>query len=449
MPSFLRNVYMFAVWYLSIGPILSALPIPGPIGSFMKLATSANAGPLFVLHGCLVILYTLLFLGDRVTFEQIQKPGTLSQLSIMGVVLPAIMSWMHCSSAITDWDSIGAATVTPIPRAGVLGGDDASLLSTWASPGTMCTRGTSNYKNITTTYRKNLPPVGPQTTEPVFLGTISKVLFDSFGHDPLTDLQTVLYPSPITNDEEEGEKNKGGGGKKNKSGLLIYVHGGGWWTGSIDAAPLSCYLDLVHPMGWNVASIDYRLGKDGWSGEDQIQDVKDVIRHLIKTHKNIVDRTKVVLIGSSAGAHLALLAAYQLGSPTIAGVVAVSPSTSVDIGMGPNSNNNAWMSGWDETLATKRMCEDIDNCNQKMSPLEQISEATTSPPPTVLAHGSDDEYYTIEHSRAMRTKLVKLDVPHIYMEFPLTPHAYETMTPSVATQMTHSALRTLLNKVPF
>ena len=89
--------------------------------------------------------------------------------------------------------------------------------------------------------------------------------------------------------------------------LIVYVHGGGWRLGDRKLCP-----DLkgfAARSGFAMASIDYRL-----SGEAifpaQIEDLKTAIRWLRSNYESFgYDPSRFALWGSSAGGHLAALAA--------------------------------------------------------------------------------------------------------------------------------------------
>ena len=85
--------------------------------------------------------------------------------------------------------------------------------------------------------------------------------------------------------------------------LLVYVHGGAWRAGSKDNVPV---MDLV-ARGYALVSVDYRL-----SGEARfpanVHDIKAAIRFLRANHGDFgIQADKIVILGSSAGGHLAAL----------------------------------------------------------------------------------------------------------------------------------------------
>lgn len=91
---------------------------------------------------------------------------------------------------------------------------------------------------------------------------------------------------------------------------VIWIHGGGWRTGSRindeQAKRLVC-------RGYAVASIDYRLS-DVATFPAQIHDVKAAIRYLRANAATLnLDGARFATFGSSAGGHLAALAATSAG----------------------------------------------------------------------------------------------------------------------------------------
>jgi len=96
---------------------------------------------------------------------------------------------------------------------------------------------------------------------------------------------------------------------------LFFVHGGGWQGGSRDI-----FHSIIHAyrqQGFDCASTDYRL-KDV-TVFDQVADVRTGLDIFTGNLKQRRRPAKVLLIGSSAGAHLALLAglakAEECGAP--------------------------------------------------------------------------------------------------------------------------------------
>ena len=89
--------------------------------------------------------------------------------------------------------------------------------------------------------------------------------------------------------------------------LIIFIHGGGWKRGDKDNATGQQKVAHYHALGYAFASVNYRLVPDA-SVEQQASDVAAAIRWLRGHAAQLgFDPGRVVLMGHSAGAHLAAL----------------------------------------------------------------------------------------------------------------------------------------------
>jgi acetyl esterase/lipase len=88
------------------------------------------------------------------------------------------------------------------------------------------------------------------------------------------------------------------------SPTLIYFHGGGWVAGTKEASSLT-FLPFLD-MGWNVVNVEYRLAKVSLAPA-AVQDALCALRWVHRNGKQYnVDTNRLVLMGNSAGGHLAL-----------------------------------------------------------------------------------------------------------------------------------------------
>jgi len=85
---------------------------------------------------------------------------------------------------------------------------------------------------------------------------------------------------------------------------LVYFHGGGWVAGSKEASSLT-FLPFLD-MGWNVVNVEYRLAKISLAPA-AVQDALCALRWVYRNGKEYnVDTSRLVVMGNSAGGHLAL-----------------------------------------------------------------------------------------------------------------------------------------------
>jgi len=92
-----------------------------------------------------------------------------------------------------------------------------------------------------------------------------------------------------------------------KAPLVLFVHGGGWKRGSKDNAGSRWAPTHFPAQGYAYAAIDYRLVPQA-SVEQQAEDVAHALKFLLERADQLgIDRSRVVLMGHSAGAHLVAL----------------------------------------------------------------------------------------------------------------------------------------------
>ncbi|WP_407276598.1 alpha/beta hydrolase [Halothiobacillus sp. DCM-1] len=89
--------------------------------------------------------------------------------------------------------------------------------------------------------------------------------------------------------------------------LIIFVHGGGWKRGSKDVAASRYAPAHFTQLGYAYAAINYRLVPAA-TVEQQGEDVALALKALLARAGQLgIDRSRVVLMGHSAGAHLVAL----------------------------------------------------------------------------------------------------------------------------------------------
>src|SRR6187399_2781088 len=97
--------------------------------------------------------------------------------------------------------------------------------------------------------------------------------------------------------------------------VIIMIHGGGWNTG--DKADFNEYVDSLKKRepSYAIFNINYRLANTPDLFPVQEQDVKTAVEFINSKRQEYKISDKFVLVGASAGAHLALLQGYKYPSP--------------------------------------------------------------------------------------------------------------------------------------
>ncbi|MHB8575216.1 MAG: alpha/beta hydrolase fold domain-containing protein [Dehalococcoidia bacterium] len=202
---------------------------------------------------------------------------------------------------------------------------------------------------------------------------------------------------------------------------LLLVHGGGWRMG--ERAMMRDYGVRFAAAGFVCIAPEYRLTPESpWPA--QIEDVKAAIRWTRAHNGELqIDDARIAALGSSAGAHLVLLAAGTPGlagyagsggsetsDDTLAAVIAIFPPTVFHVGEQRTrgaSPAKALMGDAEEAEAARLA-----------SPLTHVRPEF---PPTLLLHGSADKVVPPSASIVMYEALVAAGVPvelHMYAEQP-------------------------------
>jgi acetyl esterase/lipase len=190
--------------------------------------------------------------------------------------------------------------------------------------------------------------------------------------------------------------------------ILIHLHGGRFHAGlgakSFYARPL---LVEFARQGWICISANYRL-KPGAVFPDYLVDVKKVIAWARQHASEYgADPSVVLVAGSSAGAHLAAMAALT-------------------------PNDHRFQPGFEraDTSVAAAVClygyyGPVDRDRQPLpsSPLDYLHE---SAPPFLIAHGDQDTYVPVEQARDLTTRLRDIsESPVVYAELPGAQHSFD------------------------
>lgn len=215
-----------------------------------------------------------------------------------------------------------------------------------------------------------------------------------------------------------------------KHPALVMIHGGGWQGGSRqDYADFNFYMAA---RGYTVIAITYRFAPQ-YQFPVQLADVQAAL-NFIQTHaaEYEVDRDRLVMMGRSAGAHLALLAAYQPQAVPIRAVVSYYGPTDLIKGYQdlphPDPINvrallEAFMGGPPGTLLTQY---------RQASP---VYAERSFFPPTLLIYGQRDHIVKAVFGQQLFDRLQTSNNPTVYLEIPWAEHAFDAVFNGVSNQL--------------
>ena len=201
--------------------------------------------------------------------------------------------------------------------------------------------------------------------------------------------------------------------------VIVYIHGGSWIRGDKKEFPLMLVNELAGKRKYVVASINYRLVKEGKNiFPSQIDDVKKALAFLrAKAGEWKYDTTSFALMGASAGAHLALLYAYGYDSLK-------QVKTVVDI-FGPTDLSDKLIrsKGTESNAIIENFLATNDTAAQivkEASPLFHLNKRTGVP--TLIFHGTGDELVPVSQSEKLYAQLKSLQIPSSLELYPGEKH---------------------------
>ncbi len=208
---------------------------------------------------------------------------------------------------------------------------------------------------------------------------------------------------------------------KSKLPLILFIHGGAWRSGSKTAGrqPLESY---VNSGDYVCASIGYRLSQEAtWPA--QLHDCKAAIRFLYAhADKYQIDPTKTIVIGTSAGGHLASMVSVTGNNPTMEGKLGkhLDQHSRVTGGIsyfGPTDfqKMDDFPSNIEHNAANSPESQLIGAPIQQVPARTQAANSITyideDDPPLICIHGSHDRLVPFNQSILLYNALKKAGVP--------------------------------------
>lgn len=238
--------------------------------------------------------------------------------------------------------------------------------------------------------------------------------------------------------------------------VVLVVHGGGWSTGT--KGETSLFSRRLADHGYAVFDVDYRTApQPNWRAA--VGDVKCAIGW-VKAHAGApewnLDPSRITLLGRSAGAHLALLAAYTPGDPalppscdapdtTVESVVDLYGPTDLAWGYAHPSNPSVYDSRARETAFIGGSPETHAALYRQLSPNERVTPAS---PRTLLIHGGRDQIVAKQNSDLLADKLHDAGVRYETLFIPYARHGFDFVFGGLSEQIVETVLLRFLDDRP-
>lgn len=218
-------------------------------------------------------------------------------------------------------------------------------------------------------------------------------------------------------------------------GLILFIHGGAWISGDKEgykgALEVAC-----NDLGYAAAAINYRYLSESVSLHDIADDIGSALAKIksVGSEKGI-NINKVLLTGSSAGAHLSMFYAYsRKDTAPITPVAVVSNCGPTDLSddnfyynsdLGVNSELGSFadianlfsFAGEESFTYENRVL--VKQALLKVSPIYYVNADTV---PTVINHGKKDTIVPFSNAQALADKLREYGVTYDFNIYPNSGH---------------------------
>jgi len=196
--------------------------------------------------------------------------------------------------------------------------------------------------------------------------------------------------------------------------VVINIHGGGWNHGSKEKQK---GFGSFFKIKMAVVNMSYRL-VDVAPAPAAIEDVRSVLIYLVKHAEELnIDTSKIIVMGGSAGGHLAMMGGYLNNNTTfdkdkevlknlkIAAVVnkyGIADMVDFSIGDNPYKSAVRW-------IGARIIDRDFI---KSVSPLYHIDSNT---PPTFIVHGDADPIVPYRQSQVLEKALTENNIVHEFI----------------------------------
>jgi acetyl esterase/lipase len=192
--------------------------------------------------------------------------------------------------------------------------------------------------------------------------------------------------------------------------VVINIHGGGWNHGTKES---QTGFNTFFKMGFAVANIEYRLTPQA-TAPAAVEDARCALIYLIKNAQALnIDVNKIVVMGGSAGGHLALMAGLLANDHRFDGNCPGVENIKVAAIIDKYGITDVWDWGYGKNITSKSAGRWLgDKANdatfaRSVSPINYIHKDN---PPVFIAHGDADPTVPYEQSMELHKKLKEVGV---------------------------------------
>ncbi|MBC7938006.1 MAG: alpha/beta hydrolase [Rhizobacter sp.] len=198
--------------------------------------------------------------------------------------------------------------------------------------------------------------------------------------------------------------------EKGPAAVVINIHGGGWNKGQKES---QTGFNTFFKQGFAVANVGYRLTGQA-TAPAAVEDIRCALIYLVKNAAALnIDPNKIVIMGGSAGGHLALMGGLLANDHRFDGNCPGVENIKVAAIIDKYGITDVWDWGYGKNVTSKsatRWLGDKANDQKFAASVSPISYVTKNSPPTFIVHGDADPTVPYQQSVELHKKFKEVGV---------------------------------------
>ncbi len=196
--------------------------------------------------------------------------------------------------------------------------------------------------------------------------------------------------------------------------IILNIHGGGWNHGVKES---QTGFSAFFKAGYAIANMEYRLTGQA-TAPAAVQDARCALIYLINNAKDLnIDPNKIIVMGGSAGGHLALMAGLLANNSIFDENCTTPKKINVAAIISKYGITDVWDWAWGATTKSKSaknwLGEKANDSLFAMS-VSPINYVTPKSPPVFIVHGDADPTVPYQQSVALHKKLMEANVKTVF-----------------------------------
>lgn len=212
--------------------------------------------------------------------------------------------------------------------------------------------------------------------------------------------------------------------------MIMQIYGGSWQTGA--PANQEWFSRHFAQRGYVVVAVDYRHAPE-WKWPEQIVDVRTAMYWISQDGAKFGgDPSRIVFVGRSAGAQLAMRLAYQEGPSSIRGVVNYyGPVDLAEAWRQPPRPDPVGVRGLLEAFIGGTPDRKPEHYRHA-SPITWVSKGSA---PTLSIYGARDHIVEARFGRVLDAALIHAGATSVLLELPWSEHSFDAVPNGMGRQI--------------